>query len=91
MAATSDRPKIRWHRHCVRILRWSIPVEIVAVAERSNEWRWQIRHNGRLIEESGRRFAALSDAIEDGKRHLPALWTGRDRPPMTRQMQRRAS
>ena len=64
-------------------------MEVIAVAEREHRWRWEIRHNGRIIRESGDRFVTPHDAIEDGKRRLAALWTGTDRPPISRQPQRR--
>jgi len=64
-------------------------MEVIAVAERENRWRWEIRHGGKVVKESGERFATPRDAIEDGKRRLAALWTGDDRPPISRQSQRR--
>jgi len=62
-------------------------MEVVAVAEREHQWRWEIRHGGQLIKESRNRFATLSDAIHDGKQQLLSLWTGKDRPPITRRSQ----
>jgi len=62
-------------------------MEVVAVAEREHQWRWEIRHGGQLIKESRARFATLSDAINNGKQQLRSLWTGTDRPPITRRSQ----
>lgn len=62
-------------------------MEVVGVAEREHQWRWEIRHGGQLVKESRERFATLQDAIRDGKQHLLSLWTGKDRPPITRRSQ----
>ena len=63
-------------------------MEVIAVAEREHRWRWEIRHNGQIIKESTARFLTITEAIEDGRCSLVGLWTGQDRPPITRRSQR---
>ena len=63
-------------------------MEVVAVAEREHRWRWEIRHNGTIVKESTARFPTIAEAITDGKRSLLGLWTGADRPPISRRSQR---
>jgi len=65
-------------------------MEVVAVAEREHRWRWEIRHAGKMVKESDTVFSTVSEALEDGRRNLLGLWTGDDRPPITRRSQRRA-
>jgi len=62
-------------------------MEVVAVAERERQWRWEIRHGGQLVRESRAEFPTLQDAIKDGKQQLHWLWIGDDRPQITRKSQ----
>src|ERR1043166_1981871 len=62
-------------------------MEVVAVAERERQWRWEIRHGGQLVRESRAEFTTLQDAIKDGKQQLLSLWIGDDRPQITRKSQ----
>jgi len=62
-------------------------MEVVAVAERERQWRWEIRHGGQLVRESRAEFPTLQDAIRDGKQQLHSLWIGDDRPQVTRKSQ----
>ena len=66
-------------------------MEVIAVAEPEGRWRWEIRHAGTYIKRSEERFETAQAAIEDGKRRLLALWTGEDRPPISRRIQGRSS
>ena len=63
-------------------------MEVIAVADSKHRWRWEIRHNEETVKESDAKFATLEEAIADGKRHLLGMWTGQDRPPITRRSQR---
>ena len=63
-------------------------MEVIAVAEREHRWRWEIRHNGQIIRESTAHFPTVAEAIENGRQALTGLWTGKDRPPISRRSQR---
>src|SRR3989442_7438594 len=43
------------------------------------------------VKRSDGRFATAHNAIEDGKRRLLTLWTGEDRPPISRRLQGRSN
>jgi len=66
-------------------------MEVIAVAEPEDRWRWEIRHGGTVVKRSDERFETARDAIEEGKRRLLTLWTGEDRPPISRRLQGRSS
>ncbi len=61
-------------------------MEVVAVAERERQWRWEIRHGGQLVRES-RAERHYKTPIKDGKQQLRSLWIGDDRPQVTRKSQ----
>ena len=62
-------------------------MEVIAIADRKDYWRWEIRHQGKVSKESRASFETLAEAITEGKRHLLNLWAGEDRPPITRKSQ----
>ena len=66
-------------------------MEVIAIAEADARWRWEIHHGGTVVKRSEERFDTAHNAIQDGNRCLLTVWTGGDRPPISRRLQGRQS
>jgi hypothetical protein len=42
-------------------------MEVIAIADRNDHWRWEIRRQGKVIKESRGAFPTLAQAITEGK------------------------
>jgi hypothetical protein len=48
-------------------------MDVIATGEGKDCWRWEIRHAGRVVKQSAKRFSSLVEALEEGKRQAVEL------------------